>query len=67
MVEGARKVLRLSQKGDTLVCWYDFQAVICFLMCKLLEKQMKIVCINLLLKDKASLKNKLVAILYKFA
>lgn len=65
--KGARNVLRLSRKGDTVVCWYDFQAVLCFLMCKLLCRKRKIVCINLLLKDRASVKNKVVAMLYRFA
>ncbi len=65
--KGARDVVRLSRKDDTVVCWYDFQAVLCFLLCKLLCKRRKIVCINLLLKDKASLKNRLVAQLYALA
>lgn len=66
-LKGVQAALCLSGKGDTIVCWYDFQAVLCFWMCKLLGKKRKIVCINLLLKDKASLKNKAVAMLYRFA
>jgi hypothetical protein len=66
-LKGVQAALCLSGKGDTIVCWYDFQAVLCFWMCKLLCKKRKIVCINILLKDKTSLKNKVVAGLYRFA
>lgn len=64
---GCLKVLKLSQKDDTIVCWYDFQAVLCYWLAKLSFRHKKIVCINILLKDKASTKNKVVAWLYKKA
>lgn len=64
---GCLKVLKLSQKDDTIVCWYDFQAVLCYWLAKISFNQRKIVCINLLLKDKASMKNKVVTWLYKKA
>ena len=64
---GCLTILKLSKSNDTIVCWYDFQAVLCYWLAKLSFRQRKIVCINLLLKDKASAKNKVVAWLYKKA
>lgn len=66
-LKGCLTVLGLSHHNDTIVCWYDFQAVLCYWLAKLSFRQRKIVCINLLLKDKASVKNKVVAWLYKKA
>lgn len=66
-IKGCISVLRQSYRNDTIVCWYDFQAVLCYWLAKLSFRQRKIVCINLLLKDKASVKNKAVAWLYKKA
>lgn len=66
-LKGCLTVLGLSHHNDTIVCWYDFQAVLCYWLAKLSFRQRKIVCINLLLKDKASAKNKVVAWLYKRA
>lgn len=62
---GVYNVLKISERGDTIICWYDFQAVLCYWMCMLLRKKRKIVCINILLKDKRTIKNKTVAYLYK--
>ena len=64
---GCLTILKLSKRNDTIVCWYDFQAVLCYWLAKLSFRQRKIVCINLLLKDKATAKNKVVAWLYKKA
>ena len=64
---GSLTILKLSKSNDTIVCWYDFQAVLCYWLAKLSFRQRKIVCINLLLKDKATAKNKFVAWLYKKA
>ena len=66
-LKGCLTVLGLSHHNDTIVCWYDFQAVLCYWLAKLSFRQRKIVCINLLLKDKVSAKNKVVAWLYKKA
>lgn len=64
---GSLTILKLSKRNDTIVCWYDFQAVLCYWLAKLSFRQRKFVCINLLLKDKSSTKNKVVAWLYKKA
>lgn len=59
--------LARSRKNDIIICWYDFQAIICYWLCVFLLKKRKVVCINILLKDKDTLKNKLVAWLYRIA
>lgn len=64
---GCLKAIRCSEKGDTLVCWFDFQAVICFFLAKGLLMHRKIVCINLMLKDKPTLRNRLISAMYKCA
>ena len=66
-LKGCLAVLAQSRHNDTIICWYDFQAVLCYWLARLSFKRRKIVCINLLLKDKVSVKNKVVAWLYKKA
>lgn len=66
-LRGCCTVLRKSKKNDTIICWYDFQAVLCYWICNLFFLKRKIICINLLLKDKPTLKNKIVSFLYKKA
>lgn len=66
-LKGCLSVLKQSHRNDMIVCWYDFQGVLCYWLSRLTFKRRKIVCINLLLKDKESMKNKVVAWLYKKA
>lgn len=66
-LKGCLSVLKQSHCNDMIVCWYDFQGVLCYWLSRLTFKRRKIVCINLLLKDKESMKNKVVAWLYKKA
>lgn len=66
-IKGCLKMLRLSHRNDTIVCWYDFQAILHYWLSILLFKRRKIVCINILLKDKDSMKNKAVSWLYRKA
>lgn len=66
-LKGCKNALVVSHSDDTIVCWYDFQAILCYWLCKITFKSRKIVCINLLLKDKVTVKNKIVAWLYKKA
>lgn len=66
-LKGVFALLRLSRKNDILVCWFDFQAVMCFWLCKMLLLKRRIVCINLMLKDKNTLRNKIVTWLYQGA
>lgn len=66
-LKGAWKALCSSHKGDTIVCWYDFQAIILFYLCRLTCSRRKIVCINILLKHKDTWKNRVVSQMYKQA
>lgn len=66
-LKGCKYALEVSHSYDTVVCWYDFQAILCYWLCRFTFKKRKIVCVNLLLKDKDSVKNKIVAWLYKKA
>lgn len=65
MLEECRKIIKKSLDGDTIICWYDFMAVLCWWLCKIFHKKRKIIAINILLKNKKTIKNKLVKILYK--
>ena len=64
---GAYEAIKSSGKGDVIVCWYDFQAVIAFWLCRLMCKRREIFAINLMLKQKPTMKNNVVARLYKTA
>lgn len=66
-LKGVIAMLRQSRRNDVLICWFDFQAVMCFWLCKMLLLKRRIVCINLMLKDKNTLRNKVVAWLYRGA
>jgi len=66
-LSGVVTALRKSGHGDTIVCWYDAQAVVCWWLCGMLHMERKVVCVNLLLKQKNTWKNRLVSRLYKKA
>ncbi len=66
-LKGVWAVVAKSHSRDTVICWYDFQAVMCWWICLLLLKRREIVCINVLLKDKPTLRNRFVSYLYKKA
>lgn len=65
MLRECNHLLRRSNKGDTIICWYDFMAVLCWVLCKIQFKRRKIVALNILLKDKSTYKNRLAKLLYK--
>jgi len=64
-VRGVFKTIRKSSANDTLIFWYDFQGIICFWACRLLLLKRRIIILNILLKNKSTLKNKVVSYLYK--
>ena len=66
-LKGCKYALEVSHSYDTIVCWYDFQAILCYWLCRFTFKRRKIVCVNLFLKDKDSVKNKIVTWLYRKA
>jgi len=64
---GCLTALYKSKKSDVIICWYDFQAILCWLFSIILFRPRKIIALNILLKDKTTLKNKLISILYRKA
>ena len=60
-------LIQTSKEGDTIICWYDFMGIICWWICKILHKQRNIIALNILLKDKHSVKNIVAKILYRSA
>lgn len=65
MLVACKDMIKQSADGDTIICWYDFMAVLCWWLCKVQFKNRKIIALNILLKDKATAKNKLAKFLYK--
>lgn len=64
-VRACQEAIHQSTTGDTIICWYDFMGVICWWLCKIEFKKRQIIVLNILLKDKNTLKNKLAKYLYK--
>ena len=60
-------IVKRTKPGDIIVCWYDFMGVLCWWMAKLMNRKIRIVAINILLKDKSTPKNRLAKFLYKKA
>ena len=65
MLAACKDMIKQSAEGDTIICWYDFMAVLCWWLCKVQFKNRKIIALNILLKDKATTKNKVAKLLYK--
>lgn len=60
------KALQLTQSNDIIICWYDFMGVVLWWLSKLTFSKRKIVIVNILLKEKQTLKNKIARFLYRF-
>lgn len=67
MIKVCNDCIRKSSKGDTIICWYDFMGILCWWLCRILHKNRKIVVLNILLKNKKSLKNQIARMLYRSA
>ena len=67
MLSICRTTIERTKTGDTIVCWYDFMGVLCWWLGKLTNKKIKVIAINILLKDKNTIKNKIAKFLYKRA
>lgn len=65
MIKVCRDCLKQSQNGDIIICWYDFMAVLLWWICKFQRKYRKIIVLNILLKDKNTVKNRIAKFLYK--
>ena len=65
MLNVCNDMIKQSTHDDTIICWYDFMAVLCWWLCKLKLKKRKVVALNILLKDKDTFKNKVAKFLYR--
>lgn len=65
MLQACEEIIKRSADCDTIICWYDFMAVLYWWLCKVQFKKRKIIALNILLKDKNTTKNKLAKMLYK--
>ena len=67
IVNFCNKCIDDTNNNDILICWYDFIGVILSILCRVKRKKRFIIILNILLKDKKTIKNKIVKILYKHA
>lgn len=51
--------------SDVVICWYDFMGVIIWWLSKIRSKEISIIALNILLKDKKTIKNAIAKSLYK--
>lgn len=42
MLAVCKDMIKQSAEGDTIICWYDFMAVLCWWLCKVQLKNRKI-------------------------
>lgn len=66
-LKGCLNVVRKVRSGDTVICIYDFQGVLCYWLSRLVFKKINILAVNVLLKDKDSLRNRVATTLYRGA
>lgn len=67
MLDACKDCITRSTEGDTIICWYDFMAILCWWLCEFQGKKREFIVLNILLKDKNTIKNKLAKFLYKLA
>ena len=60
-----RKCAKKAKSGDTIICWLDMMAVFCHMLTG--KKDVRIIAINILLKEKKSFKNLIFRKLYRDA
>lgn len=66
-LRGCWRVLKASGSDDVIICWFDFQAVLCWWLCKLTLRKRHIGAVNLMLKAKNTTINKTASFMYKKA
>lgn len=67
MINACLECVEKSSDGDTIVCWFDFMGILCWWICQFKRQKRQIVVLNILLKEKNTLKNKIARFLYKIA
>lgn len=66
-IAGAWRAVWQSRKDDIIISLYDFQGILCYWIGCLTFRRRKIVAINVLLKDKDTIRNKIATLLYRNA
>lgn len=66
-LSGVYNVIKRSNRGDVIVCNFDFLAVLLYWFCLLAFKKREIFAINIMLKSRPTLKNWVVTQMYKVA
>lgn len=67
MIQFSKSCIDNTKDSDVIICWYDFMGVLCWWICRIKRKKRTIIALNILLKDKNTLKNKLARLLYRQA
>lgn len=67
LIQACSDCIKKSDENDTIVCAYDLMGVLCWWLCKLQNKKRNIIAINILLKTKNTLKNRILKQLYCIA
>jgi len=62
-----KEILKMTKEDDTIIFWYDFLGILFWHLAKLKLKKRKVFVLNILLKNKKSLKNRFAKVLYKKA
>jgi glycosyltransferase involved in cell wall biosynthesis len=66
-LKGSYGAVTKAGKNDIILSWFDFQAVLCYWLSLFLFRPCKIIAVNILLKEKRTVKNRLATFLYKKA
>lgn len=66
-IQGAVKAIMISKEDDVVFFWFDFQAIICFLISRITFRKRNIVALNVMLKFNESIKGRLYKAVYKQA
>lgn len=64
---GAWRAVQATNKSDLLFCYLDIQGIICWWISHLTLRKRNIIAINLLLKDKPTIKNRITTWIYRRA
>ncbi len=60
-------ILKESRRNDCIVCWFDLQGIILYWLSIVTFHKRYICCVNLMLKDKKTVANKILSFCYRIA
>ena len=67
LISYSNEIIKLTSKNDVIIFWYDFIGIMSTIISFIKGKKRKILILNILLKNKKNIKNKICRILYRFA